>query len=263
MPCILAVLFAFGCSRDLRDVIEELKPKVEPKLAKLAAIREAAKVAPPVTTDAVVVNGPPLRVATYSHDRITNVAIEYLEDLADLQALGNVPFRIPTAGIMNRCAAVLETHREPYNPAFTDVPAESSWYTAEDVLKYCDTARYLFVIRSLAFTLPSPVREFQGICPTLAADAGVSDAGAADGGAADDKCHVFTGGYLRADVLVFDIDSGKQLGGFRYAVENSTQVDVAGASAPEIPIVTDFAVKSRAAFTAAVEKWVPSVTVTN
>jgi hypothetical protein len=265
---ILALLPAFGCgSKDLRQVITEHKATVEPQIAKLAAIRTAAKAAPLVTADDVHINGPPPKIGVFDVDEHANVAIEYLEDLEDLRALGNVPYRIAGSGSMNRCAAIFATHRRPYNPMVGGVPDEVPWYSADSDLKHCEVVRYVFVIRSLAYASPSGVRDSSGACPNPSSDNAL-DAGApppqADAGAASAKnCDVFTGGYLNADVLVFDIKSGTQLGGFRFTAESSTRVDIGTSSDSSALLANDFAFKIRTAFTEAAQKWVPSFAVGN
>jgi hypothetical protein len=264
---ILALLPAFGCgSKDLRQVNVEHKAAVEPQIAKLAGIRAAAKAAPLVTADEVHINGPPPKIGVFDVDEHVNVAIEYMEDLEDLQAFGNVPYRIAGSGSMNRCAAALATHRKPYDPMIGNVPDEVPWYTAEDNFKHCEGVRYVFVIRSLAYSSPSGVRDSSGACPNPssnnALDAGAPppqvDAGAAN---AAKKCDVFTGGYLNADVLVFDIKSGTQLGGFRFTAESSLRVDIGTSSDSSALLANDFAFKIRTAFTEAAQKWVPSFAV--
>jgi hypothetical protein len=259
---ILALLPAFGCgTKDLRTVITEHKAKVEPQLANLTAIRDAARAAPPVTHDDVAINGPAPRIGVTDVDEHVNVAIEYLEDLADLTALGNVPHRILGSGSMNRCAAIFATHRYPYNPVLAIVPDEIPSYVADDNLKHCEAVRYIFVIRSLAYAAPSRTRDSTGVCPnsyTFApADAGTPDAGPT----AAATCKVFDGGYLSADVLVFDINSGVLLGGFRFTAENAARIDIGASSEPTTALISDFSVKIHSAFKEAATKYVPGFTV--
>ena len=259
---ILAFLPAFGCvAKDLRTIITEHKAKVEPQLAKLATFRDVARAAPPVTNDDVAINGPAPKIGVTDVDEHVNVAIEYLEDLADLTALGNVPHRILGSGSMNRCAAIFATHRYPYNPMLPFVPEEIPSYVADDNLKHCEAVRYVFVIRSLAYAAPSSSRDSTGVCPnsytTAPADAGASDAGPT----AVANCKVFDGGYLNADVLVFDINSGVLLGGFRFTAENAARIDIGASSNPATAVTADFAVKIHTAFKEAAQKHVPSFTV--
>lgn len=264
---ILAFLPAFGCaSKDLRTVITEHKAKVEPQLAKLATIRDAARIAAPVTNDDVAINGPAPRIGVTDVDEHVNVAIEYLEDLDDPTALGYVPHRILGSASMNRCAAIFSSHRYPYNPILKIVPDEIPSYVADDNLKHCEAVQYVFVIRSLAYAAPSTTRDSTGACPgsstTALADAGVSDAGVSDAGVSDAaKCKVFDGGYLSADVLVFDIKNGTQLGGFRFTAENGTRIDVGASAEHSSALISDFAVKIHSAFKEAAQKHVPSFTV--
>jgi hypothetical protein len=308
---IVALAPALGCTPDLRDVIQEHRAKVEPQLAKVKALREAAKSAPPVTKDGVKIDGPAPRLAIFDYGAYINAAIEYVEDLDEITELGNVPHRMTAAGSINQCASALATHREPYNPQVGGVPSEMYSYTARRLFEHCEAVQYLFVVKSLAFAAPSEVRSTLGPCPEpspedtgeTAPDAGAStsgpadagaDSGARDGGAKPGKtiavksarlavrdagvdsgvedggangadvtptgtCLRFNGGYLRAEVLVFDVKSGGQLGGFRFVAESSRNVDVATASTSDAAVRSDFDTKIRAAFDEAAHKWVPSL----
>lgn len=263
---ILALLPAFGCSKDLREVLAEHKAAVEPQLAKLAAIRTAAKAAPRVTVDGVTINGPAPKIGVFDVDEHANVAIEYLEDLEDPIALGNIPYRIAGSGSMNRCTALFANRRAPYNPILGTVPDEVPWYSADSHLKHCEAVRYVFVIRSVEYRGPSDTRDSSGPCPKPSSDE-PRDAGApppADAGTQAAKpCKVFDGGYLSAEVLVFDMKNSENLGGFRFVAENSPTVDIGTSSDPSALLANDFATKIRFAFNAAAQKWVPSFTVGN
>lgn len=262
----------WGCgTHDLRSTITQHKVKVEAQLAKLGKIRDAARTAPPVSSDNVTITGPAPKIGVTDIDEHANVAIEYLEDLDDTAALSNVQFRILGSGSMNRCGAILTTHRYPYNPASSAIPDEIPWYVADEHLKHCAAVRYIFVIRSLAYAAPSLLREnsTSSLCPKPmrlkplgSADAGAPDAGAADAeSATTEKCPTFDGGYLQADVLVYDLENGQQLGGFRFIAENSSQIDVAGSSPREFRLFDDFSNQIRSAFTEAARKSVPGFTV--
>lgn len=264
---ILALIPVFGCGKDLRDVIAEYKGKVEPQVAKLSAIRAAAKEAPRITTDGAIIQGPPPKVAFLNIDEHVNVAIEYQEDLDDVTAYGNVPHRILASGTMNRCAALLANRRQPYDPTTGTVPLQVSWYEADDILKHCAAVRYVFVVRSLGYSAPSKIRSVAGPCPKPfsgdVSDAGVppasADAGIAIVGSyAGKPCEVFDGGYLDAEVLVFDMNDSKQVGGFRFTAESSSSVDVGGSSNHSEKLDVDFATRIRAALVSGAEKWVPS-----
>lgn len=261
---ILAFLSAWGCgSKDLHTVITEHKAKVEPKLATLIKIRDLARVAPAVSVDHVDIHGPAPKIGVTDVDEHVNAAIEYLEDLNDPTAFGNIPHRIMGSGSLNRCAAILATHRYPYDPLIGTVPSEISWYSAQDNLKHCEVARYVFVIRSQAYVAPSAARTSSGACPkppVESVDAGVADTVSNVLGA-EKPCQVFTGGLLTADVLVFDLEKGTQLGGFRFTAESSPKVDVAGYTDSSAPLNADFSLKIRLAFNEAAQKHVPSFSV--
>lgn len=261
---ILALLPAFGCgSKDLRSVITEHKPKVEPKITRLAQIRNSARSLPAVTVDHVEINGPAPKIGITDVDEHVNAAIEYLEDLDDLTAFGNVPHRILGSASLNQCAAILTTHRYAYNPLIGTVPSEIPWYLADSNLHHCAVARYVFVIRSQAYVAPSATRQSSGACPKPfgeSLDGGVPDAGFGDASAAA-PCKVFTGGLLSADVLVFDLENAAHLGGFRFTAESSTKIDIAGYADSSAPLNSDFTYKVRLAFNEAAQKYVPSFSV--
>ena len=216
---LIVPAFAAGCvGRDLKDVLAEHRVPVEAKLAKVKALRDQARSLPAVTSDAVHVTGGPAPVVPLlAGIRGVNAAVVYLEDLDNLAELGNVPYRVPASGGVNRCASVLTTHREPYDAAHPQItPPSMGSYRADDVLDLCASLRYLLVIRSLAFVEPSDPRSSTA-CSALDAGTGAADAG---------SCHRFDGGYLKAEVLVFDVESGQHLGGYGFVAESSAMVDV-------------------------------------
>ncbi|MDI1428981.1 MULTISPECIES: hypothetical protein [Polyangium] len=220
---LLAPAFAAGCflGKDLKDVLAEHRAPVEAKLANVKALREQARALPVVSSDAVHIAGGPAPVVAWGSGIAgVNASIAYLEDLDNLAELGNVPHRIAATGTINRCASVLTTHREPYDAAYPQsAPPTISSYRADEVLDLCEALRYLLVIRSIAFVEPS--------APTTSTACSLFDAGTDDGGAADaGTCHRFDGGYLKAEVLVFDVETSSHLGGFGFVAENSAAIDV-------------------------------------
>ncbi|MBM4361030.1 MAG: hypothetical protein FJ096_23270, partial [Deltaproteobacteria bacterium] len=87
----------------------------------------------------------------------TDIAAVYLEDLADPKEVGNVPRRMDHTDVLARCAALLETHREPYNPrsSYAEQPSPVPSYSAAEVLQTCIPLRYAFVLKTLAYVEPS------------------------------------------------------------------------------------------------------------
>ncbi|MDC0748219.1 hypothetical protein [Polyangium mundeleinium] len=230
---LLAPAFAAGCflGKDLKEVLAEHRAPVEAKLANVKALREQARALPVVSSDAVHIAGGPAPVVAWGSGIAgVNASVVYLEDLDNLAELGNVPHRVPASGKINRCASVLATHREPYDAAYPQsAPPTMSSYRADEVLDLCQALRYLLVIRSIAFVEPSAPRTSTAcsLFDAGAGDGGAGDAGASDAGADDaGTCHRFDGGYLKAEVLVFDVESGSHLGGFGFVAENSAAVDV-------------------------------------
>ncbi|WP_153819273.1 hypothetical protein [Polyangium spumosum] len=208
--------------KDLRDVLAEHRAPVEAKLAKVKALREQARALPAVSSDAVHIAGGPAPVLAWKAGAVgVNASIVHLEDLDDLTELGNIRHRASLSKTINRCASVFATHREPYNAAYPRLtpPPPMSSHGADEVLGLCQALRYLLVIRSLAFVEPSD--------PRASISCSVGDAGADGGNAsASETCHRFDGGYLKADVLVFDVETQRHLGGFVFVAESSAMVDV-------------------------------------
>lgn len=267
---LFAPAFAAGCffGKDLKEVLAEHRAPVEAKLAKVKALREQVRSLPVVSSDVVHIAGGPAPVLSWSGGTFgVNAAIAYLEDLDNLTELGNVPHRVPATGTINRCASVLATHREPYDAAHPQsAPPTMSSYRADEVLGLCQSLRYLLVVRSLAFVEPSEPRTSTA-CSLLdpsAGDAGAADAGASDAGAGDagTTCHRFDGGYLKADVLVFDVESGHHLGGFGFVAENGIAVNVTDDGANvKGAIVGDFHRNVEEALKAAARKALPGLSV--
>ncbi|MDI1479755.1 hypothetical protein [Polyangium sp. y55x31] len=256
---LFAPAFAAGCffGKDLKEVLAEHRAPVEAKLAKVKALREQARSLPAVSSDVVHIAGGPAPVLSWSGGTFgVNAAIAYLEDLDNPTELGNVPHRVPATGTINRCASVLATHREPYDAAHPQMPPPTmSSYRADEVLGLCQSLRYLLVVRSLAFVEPSDPRTSTA-CSLL--DAGASDAGASDAG----TCHRFDGGYLKADVLVFDVESGHHLGGFGFVAENGIAVNVTDdGTNVKGAIVEDFHRNVEEALKAAARKALPGLSV--
>ena len=247
---------ALGCTgRDLRDVLVEWKPQVEPVLGKLGAIRAHATSAPPLTADGFQLGAEHRSDATPS-----DVAQLFLEDLADPKELGNVPIRIAAVSsststdLIARCASALETHREPFDPRLHPLePDPMSVYTAADVLKKCAAVRFLFVIKTTAYAAPSALRpgspgcpEREAATPTPAAATPSNQAAPTAPSASDPAsspaastapvwgppCRVYDAGFVHADVLVYEALTARPLGGFRVDAESPKFSDVGEVSEP-------------------------------
>ncbi len=192
----------------------------------------------------------------------SDVAQLFLEDLADPKELGNVPIRIAAVSsststdVIARCASVLETHREPFDPRLHTAfePDPMSAYTAADVLKKCAAVRFLFVIKTTAYAAPSALRpgspgcpEREAATPTPAAATPSNQAAAPTAPSASDPasspaastapvwgppCRVYDAGFVHADVLVYEALTARPLGGFRVDAESPKSSDVGEVSEP-------------------------------
>lgn len=226
---LLAALSLAGCAPDLRDAVVKHRAAVEATLESARLVRDAARSAPSASSGVVRLGSPAPVLARPSSFAVVNTALEYLEDLADPTELGNVPHRLAQAGLLNRCAAAMKTHREPFDPAAPNtVPSEVTGLAGAHLLEQCAALRYLIVIRTVAYAAPSALKETSdcGAPAGAAPDAGlpaVADAGAPSHPAA---CLRFDGGYLAAEALVFDVGSRAALGGFPFEAESDLRVDV-------------------------------------
>lgn len=267
LACFALSLLGLGCSRDLREEIQEHKARVEAKLEQIKALREAAIAEPFVTseTPSPLDPKPAVPAGDYIITHASNAAVVYLEDLNKLDEFGNIPYRMDGTGSVNRCASTLSTHREPYDPIAAKNPPDAvSAYKAKDYFEHCESLTYLYVIRSLAMTAPGVVEDAYGPCPnepesipstSTSADAGAPpDAGIALGA----TCKRFQGGKLKAEVLIFDIAKKQKVGAFRFSAENSRRIDVSLYSDPKNSAGQELRQQIRLSFLAAARNVTPT-----
>ena len=253
----LVGLVGLGCSRDLRDEIQEHKARVEAKLEQIKALREAAIAEPFVTSEAPspLDPKPAVPAGDYIITHASNAAVVYLEDLNKLDEFGNIPYRMDGTGSVNRCASTLSTHREPYDPILEKNPPDAvSAYKAKDYFEHCEALTYLYVIRSLAMTAPGVVEDVSGKCPNEPESIPGADAGIALGA----TCKRFQGGKLKAEVLIFDIAKKQKVGAFRFSAENSSRIDVSLYSEQKNAAGPDLRQQIRLAFLAAARNVTPT-----
>jgi hypothetical protein len=177
-----------GCGRDLRDVVVEHRAAVEARLDAVKAARDAARAAPKVGADAVAALDPQAVLGRPLASQRANTAVAYLEDLEAPAELGAVPHRVEQTGLVNRCAAALATHREPYDPKSpVAAPKSVDAVVANDLFQRCEGLEYLVVLRTVAFAAPGDAATTTSCEPVTddPLDAGVADAGGLDGGARD------------------------------------------------------------------------------
>jgi hypothetical protein len=230
-----------GCGPNLEQVRESHSKAIEAKMAQLPSIREQVRTLPRTDRDwiqmpagAVVVN---LGLSAVAGE---NATISYAEDLADPLELGFVWRRIPRIGLLNECGSVVRRGHEAFNPCLpmTTLPRPFA-FSAESLFNRCEAFRYLFVVRTFEFVEPSQPTKTSASAstapttpssPAFKRDGGLSDAAAptdADAGAssASEDRYWFDGGYIRGDVLGFELASGRALGGFGFVASNSPRVE--------------------------------------
>lgn len=262
---LLAALSLAGCSPDLRDAVVKHRAAVEATLASARLVRDAARSAPAAASGVVQLGSPAPVLARPTSFAVVNTALEYLEDLEDPTELGNVPHRIVQTGLLNRCAAAMKTHREPFDPATPNtVPSEVTGFAGAHLLEQCAALRYLIVIRTVAYAAPSELRESIacGAPSDEAVDAGQPagvDAGALSPPA---TCLRFDGGYLRAEGLVFDLASRAPLGGFPFEAESDLRIDVGRDPGNKSRVIeTNLTTEIASSFRKAASLAMPSLTV--
>jgi hypothetical protein len=244
VPALLGIALA-GCGPNMEEAIATHGAKVEQKLAAVGRVGAVLPATPVLDHDGV--EGSPRVVVKKGIDPEPggNAAVIYVEDLRDLTELSLVYARMEPARLVPNCAALVRTHREPWDAKSPSQTPPSGWgYTASKRFEACSTLEYLLVIRTLAFAKPSSPSSPSGVT----ADAG----GATDAGS--EATSVFYGGYGKAEVLVFALDGPRLLGGFRFEAESSEKLGDTG----ELTLEADFERQWKAAFTAAASRTLPN-----
>jgi hypothetical protein len=187
-------------ARTIDGVIAPRKARIEAKLA--TALRIAGSVPRPSARDAVKPERGPIVLLVGKTDvvgkgdaqtRAGTATLVHLEDLSgDVSTRGNLPYASGEA-LLHDCAAII--HKKP--PSSTFAP-ESDLAATEVVLDQCLSLRHLLLIRTQKSGEP------------------LVDA-------ANSK---YVPGFIEGDILVFDLDSGKHLGGYRFAARNGATLEV-------------------------------------
>lgn len=252
------------CGPNLEEVIQQHKPAIEAKLVPLASIRDQVLRLPPLRGDSVTHSGAPLTLALANVEtNAANTSLCYAEDLQSPEELGFVFGRIEHTGAINECASVARRGHEVFNPANPEALLSRPFgFSAESMFKRCEAVTTLLVIRTLEFVepgTPEPVGSAftpnPSICdPAASARLEASDAGASGDAVPKEIRLRFSGGRLRAEVLVFALEGSRFEGGFR--VEATSSVRVKGSS-----VKSDLTDQLRAAIAEGVKSHVRGATV--
>jgi hypothetical protein len=156
------------------------------------------------------------------------------------------------SGQLNRCASLLHRGHQAYDPA-RRAEALHVLNLKEAQLNYaaCAGIRYLLVLRTLAFVAPSSpkpaTRPFMAIT-SLEEDNPNFDSEIDPQLASSHSYLTFAGGHLRAEVLVFDLETRRLVGGARFTVESSLKIQ-----GDETAVADDFQIKLRKSLYTAVD----------
>jgi hypothetical protein len=195
---------AAGCKKE--------PPPIEESIAKYGAAVEArlkqaeaagARLSQTKATGAIVLDGPPLAMEgryTEDHKRLEgNATLLVAEDLADLMRIRPSPF-VYHDGQLQACATILRNHEvvllEADDHHEGEVIPASAFHFADD-LPACARLKYLVVARIDKKDSPLAFQEGS-----------------------------FMAGHVSGDVLVFDLENGRALGGVPFRAESSSSIQV-------------------------------------
>ncbi len=189
---------AAGCQRSLEELKQDYAEGVKGKLAALEKVGELAAKAPPVTED---------RIAWEAEDLDPdllepNVTVLHIEEFKNL----TVRVQLATPKATNRSLIVDAAHAagltdpQKGDPATYAVdekydPGNREPEQAERKLESLSKLRYALVVRTLSYVPPKMTGE-----------------------------STFHGGAFEGEVLVFDVDKAKLLGGYRIGARNQATV---------------------------------------
>jgi hypothetical protein len=186
----------------LDDVIAQYRPKVEPKIT--SALRIGASLPRPTGRDAIKPERGPIHVLVARTGTLAdpdggavptnaNATVLHAEDLkGDLTTETDLKYGVGERLLLD-CAAIL--HRK--TPVSDFSPAKDPKQTAR-VLEQCGKFVYLLVVRTQTKAEPQ----------------------------VNQTARTFTAGHVEGDVLVFELDGGKNVGDYRFSAKNSSHVDL-------------------------------------
>ncbi len=250
LPLVALAVLAGGCGERFAKVVERHRPAMEAAALAAERIGEAARMRPRLERDDLAAPVPLRLHLTQTSVKDANALAVYWEDLAQPEELGYVVARVPGTRRLADCASYVRRGHTAFDPAeparYLSIPFG---FTAEDALAECTRVRYLVVLRTVAFVPPGtpvhaavqasagvgPAASSTGATPVGAPDASTDiDAGAPDGGprpaasgaaSPTEDTWSFEGGQVELEVLVYELASGRDLGGFLVAAENSPVFD--------------------------------------
>ena len=259
----VAVLGCESIETSINEVTDKHRAAIERNLAAWPAIAGQLRSLAPLRKSGLEGEHSFIVDALARRGEMPTAALCYAEDLETFDELGYVWGRLEDTGALNQCASLLHRRHAAFDPASPAAPLKGiSLAESERQYPKCAGYRYLFVIRTLEFLEPSPSRpakepfvpianalDLDTVSPVAAtavpsknrargkgvtfaegpvtAPAGstkelLKPEGATDSGHV--TRHLFEGGYLRGEILVFELPSAALLGGFRFAAQSGVVV---------------------------------------
>lgn len=260
---LLTALAGCGGGSPLVEYTRTLGPGVERNLAALPGIAERLRTLPPLDADGIDVERVVLDAFADRMDQAT-ASLAYAEDLANPDELGYVWARLEGTGALNHCASALHRGHLAYDPAHPEYALLAVDLTeARERYPRCAGFRFLFAIRTLELLRPStPVAAqapFVPVDATLDLDSFPAEeapkpapvpakqrrrrgkarpvavveeatpperslAPVVTGSHDTETRYLFDGGFVRAEVLVFELPAGTSRGGLRFSAQSSVVV---------------------------------------
>ncbi|MHC4164761.1 MAG: hypothetical protein ACYSUM_21805 [Planctomycetota bacterium] len=201
----LAVAGAAGCggSPDATAVLAEYRARVDARLRTIEAIRDQAQKLPRVTEDRLATLDPPpdLRRKNDGPGKAEFVEIEHLLQ-TDRHNIG-LDFIVSYDITVTKIATLVRDGHYPPPNEHNGLENIAGWILREDLEAFL-ALRYLFLIRSVDVKKPFLL------------------------GTQEDKLETrqYQPGHYRGEVLAFDVETGKHVGGFSFQVETDPRVTV-------------------------------------
>ena len=207
LPCFLLFLCvgAAGCGEEPNGtvVLVEYRDRVDARLKTIQAIHAQAKKLPRVTEDRISKLDPPpdLRRKNDGPGKAEFVEIDHLLE-TDRHNIG-LDFIVSYDTTVTRIATLVRDGHFPPPNKHRTLDNTEGWIVREDLEEFLQL-RYLFLIRTVDVKKPHLL------------------------GTQKDKLEnrTYLPGHFRGEVLAFDVESGKHMGGFSFEVGTDPEVTV-------------------------------------
>lgn len=208
---LVACCLAGGCKKDPQAELERAsapyKPGAASRIERLKALAPTMKAAAPIAGDGIALEGGnPVSVGSATAFDAINAGYLYEEDLGDIASPHTrAPFPVDRDMLFGKCGAQLAGRG--FTPAHQQV----------QLYKNCGNAKYAVLVRTTKSQAP----------------------------VVNDAEKTFTPGMVAGEVHVWNLDSGKRLGGFRFSVasDGRVKVDTRGLAGGTREVTNDLAIK--------------------